>query len=77
MGSYTAGRFCEFLKWAFVPIFYVHGWQKIAGKFVPYIFNRLYPYSRPAFSALPPSMAVVCFWCKKGGLHGSGEIKNE
>ncbi len=23
MGSYTAGRFCEFLKWAFVPIFYL------------------------------------------------------
>ena len=38
----------------------VQGWQKIAGKFVPDIFNRLYPYSHPAFSALPPSMAVGC-----------------
>ena len=41
----------------------VQGWQKIAGKFVPDIFNRLYPYSHPAFSALPPSMAVVRFGC--------------
>ncbi len=34
--------------------------RKIAGKFVPDIFSRLCPYRRPAFSTLPPSMAVVC-----------------
>ncbi len=32
----------------------------IAGKFVPDIFNRLYPYSRPALPVFPPFMAVKC-----------------
>ena len=34
------------------------GAPAIAGKLVPDIFNRLYPYRRPALLVFPPSMGV-------------------